>query len=561
VAILPAQVVNGDSALAWTTPALPLVLLQDLATSKRIVAAIVPDESYARRSSAQRVMRTSVDSRNGKFVLKATVTDLRTQKDVDVYSVESQRGESFIDVCNGLAKKLASDASPFSTHSDAALRDFVGAFTAQGHKQAEALNHAIGIDPDFGLAYIAFIDAVVRQDRRFAQKLVDQANIHRGKFTPLDSARYNLLIGRLSGAGPKQLADLASAVLAIAPRDIGSMLTLAQMRLADNKTSDAISTLHEALDVDPVNLKARQLLAAAFLNTNREDAAIHTLEELRALRPEDQTALRSLGELQFSVGRFSDAAKTFQASTDPAAQLFVAICRLLDGDPSAAQAEFAKYAATRSGEASFPLSQATWLALTGDRAKAVATLTGSTFTSPDFKSLALTQAAVLKALAHDPGAAAQLAQEAAKLAEQPFPRAYATLAGLMAHAYDSPEQIAAAFASSELDPTGQNIASGYVYYVGAHYDLALLAWQKELSANPGDVRAQILRSACLYRLNRLDEALKDAPRLLMPALNGQDPFAPFVFGEMLKLRAAISHKDGHAALAAKLDKAIAAYKF
>ena len=55
--------------------------------------------------------------------------------------------------------------------------------------------------------------------------------------------------------------------------------------------------------------------------------------------------------------------------------------------------------------------------------------------------------------------------------------------------------------------------------------------------------------------------MKDAPRLLMPALNGQDPFAAFVFGEMLKVRAAISHKDGHAALAEKLDKDIAAYKF
>lgn len=37
--------------------------------------------------------------------------------------------------------------------------------------------------------------------------------------------------------------------------------------------------------------------------------------------------------------------------------------------------------------------------------------------------------------------------------------------------------------------------------------------------------------------------------------------AASVFGEMLKVRAAISHKDGHASLAEKLDKNIAAYKF
>jgi tetratricopeptide (TPR) repeat protein len=561
VAILPASVASEDPGSSWTSAALPLVLLQDLATSKKTVATLVPDESYARRSSAQRVIRTSVENRNGSYVLKATVTDLKTQKDVDVYSVESQRAESFIDVANRLAKKLSSDATPFSTKNDGALRDFVGAFNAQGHKQAEALNRAVQSDHNFGLAYLTFIQAVARQDPRFTQKLINDAASHRDKFTPLDGARFDLLIGRLTGAPPKQLAASASAVLAIAPRDIGSMMALAQLRLADDKTTEAISTLHDALEVDPVNLQARQLLAAAFLNTKREDAAVHTLEELRALRPDDPATLRSLGELQFSIGRFSDAAKTFQASNEPGAHVFVAVCRLLDGDPGAAQAEFGKYAATRGDDPTLPLSQATWQALTGDRARALATLTGSSFPSPSLKSLALTEASVLRVVSHDPGAAAQLAAEATKLAEEPYPKAYATLATLMAHAYDSPELIAAALASSGLDPGAQNIASGYIYYVGARYDLSLLAWQKELAVNTGDVRAQLLRAACLYRLNRLDETLKDAPRLLMPALNGQDPFAAFAFGEMLKLRAAISHKDGHAALAEKLDKDIAAYKF
>jgi hypothetical protein len=87
------------------------------------------------------------------------------------------------------------------------------------------------------------------------------------------------------------------------------------------------------------------------------------------------------------------------------------------------------------------------------------------------------------------------------------------LASLMAHAYGTPDQIAAALAASGLNPAAQSIASGYVYYVGAQYALALPAWQKELAANPSDVRA------------------------------------------------AISHKHGHAALAEKLDKEVATYKF
>jgi tetratricopeptide (TPR) repeat protein len=141
-----------------------------------------------------------------------------------------------------------------------------------------------------------------------------------------------------------------------------------------------------------------------------------------------------------------------------------------------------------------------------------------------------------------------------KLADEPYPKAYALLASLMAHAYDTLDQIAEALAASGLDPAAQSIASGYACYVGAQYALALPAWQKELAANPSDVRAQILRSACLYRLNRLDEAMKDAPRLLMPARKARIRLQLFVFGEMLRVRAANSHKDGHAALAEKLER-------
>ena len=537
-----------------------MVLFQELATSKRLSVVLAPSESFAQRTSAQRVVRTSVESRNGRLVLKATVTELKTQKDVDSFSVEGNATQSFIEVATNLAKKLASDAGPFSTPSDYALKDFVGAFSARGHKQAESLATAIHDDPNFGLAYITFLEAVVKQDPKFAQNLARDAQMHRNRFTPLDGARFDLLMRRLSGAPPKQLAESVSAVLALAPHEIGSLIALAQLKLADNKTTEAISTLHDALDVDPANLQARQLLAAAFVNTNRDDDAVHTLEELRALRPEDPMTLSSLGELQFSIGRFADAAKTFSGLTDPSGHLLSAVSKALDGDSGGAEAEFEKFASSRGSDPSMPLSRAAWLALTGKREQAVETLTRATYPSPDFKSLALSEAAVLQATAHNPAAASQLAEEATKLAGQPLPKIYATVANLMAHAYDSQQQIATAFASSGMDPAAQVVASGLVYYAGGHYDLSLSAWQKELASNPADVRAQILRSACLFRLGRLEETMKEAPRLLMPNLNGQDPFAVYVFGEMLKVRAAISHKDGHAVLAAKLDKAVSTFK-
>ena len=129
---------------------------------------------------------------------------------------------------------------------------------------------------------------------------------------------------------------------------------LAQLRISENKPDEAIGRLREVLGVDPTNLQARQLLAAALLNTHQEAEAIRTIEELRVLLPDDPKVARTLADIQFSTGHLADAEKTFRSSTDPSAALNVAICRLLAGDPAGASIEVEKYAASRQGDPLLP---------------------------------------------------------------------------------------------------------------------------------------------------------------------------------------------------------------
>jgi hypothetical protein len=82
-----------------------------------------------------------------------------------------------------------------------------------------------------------------------------------------------------------------------------------------------------------------------------------------------------------------------------------------------------------------------------------------------------------------------------------------------------------------------------------------------LKANPGDIRAQIMRAAALNRMGRTADAVKSAPRLMMPNLTGGDELAVPAFAELVRVRAAAEKQAGQTEIADKLTKAIALYKW
>ena len=90
----------------------------------------------------------------------------------------------------------------------------------------------------------------------------------------------------------------------------------------------AIPLLERILAATPGDLKARNLLGIALLNSDRrEDAAIQFKEALR-IDPDFQPALRNLGVAEMALGRRADAKRTFErllklAPADPVAHLYM----------------------------------------------------------------------------------------------------------------------------------------------------------------------------------------------------------------------------------------------
>ncbi len=559
--IVPATLLTSDASLGWAGIGLGVVAYQDLATSHKYVPVLVNNDSMARQAQAKYILRSTVETRNGKYLLTATLTDLATQKDLAHAAVEGVPVEGFTTLANALIKRIDPGAGEFSTKNDNALAAYAQALsTSNGQQKMAALGSAIEADPAFGLAYLTLMDSLSAQDQQQLNAIAGRAAKFREQFVPLDRARLDLVTRRLSGASPTEIANAVSAVLALSPGDVPSLMMLAQARISENKPDEAIGRLREVLSLDATNLQARQLLAAALLNTRQEAEAIKTIEELRALRPDDPGAARTLAEIQFSTGHIADAEKTFRSSTDPAAPVGVAICRLLAGDPAGANMAVEKYAASRKGDPLLPFTRATFLAAEGERGKAIAMLTSGELAGPELHSLGLSQSAVFQAMSRNFAAAKQLADTALPLATARVPKIFSVIASLVARGDEPRAQFEALVQASPLDPNGKKITSGYTYFIAGHYDSALLLWQQLLQVNPAEVHAQLMVAAAENRLGKTAQAVKSAPRMFLPNFSGGDQFALVTFGEMLRLKAATAQLAGDAKVAEQYNKLVAMYK-
>src|SRR5581483_302024 len=124
LAILPANILIADPSSEWMRVAVPLILQEDLATSPSLIATAVNGESSAYETGASGVLRTTVETRQGRISVEAVITEMSTQQNREVIRVEGSSSNALLPSVNALAKRIDRRASDFSTKNDGALRAF-----------------------------------------------------------------------------------------------------------------------------------------------------------------------------------------------------------------------------------------------------------------------------------------------------------------------------------------------------------------------------------------------------------------------------------------------------
>jgi Flp pilus assembly protein TadD len=499
VAILPANILISDPSSEWMAAAVPLVLEQDFSTSRNLISAAVDGESGAYQAGATTALRTTLENRQGRLRLQATITDLATQCNREVLTMENS-GSVLVPALNELAKRIDSGASDFSTKNDRALQAYVAAAQSPNPRtRVQLLSDAIRADTEFGLGYIALLEIVAPTGQENIASVLASARSHENSFTPLDRARFEAVASRLTHAQLPDQAKAAEAVLRLAPNDVDTLASLGTVKFLEGDANGGQQHFGRALQIDPGNANLRQQLGIGLLETKR----------------------------------FSDAERVLGAlSNNPAILPTLATCILLEGDAIRANAVADKYFALQPvGDPYTVLFRGTWLAISGQTPKAIEYLEQSNFADARVRSIAFSQIAIWQAMAKDFAAAkksASLAQAA-----DPRPGSVASIAVLIANAGQPSDQWRREVEAAPIiaNPAARQAVLGYGLFLQGRYSESAQLWRTAVEASGDtDLRARAMLASSLEKAGSAEEAHKILVQPFVPDLG--DLYAAISFAEM-----------------------------
>jgi hypothetical protein len=308
---LPAEVLVDDDSLSWAALAGTFVLQQDLATSASIVPSFAKDESGAYGQGASEVVRSTVEKRKGRLRVLAVVTDLSTQRNRQTIESEGPESEGLIARLDATSRHLdPHGASAFSTRSDKALQVFAAAAaTSNGTERLNLLEQAVIIDPAFGLAHSALVEAMpvrASSDTRLADR-----------FVPFDRARYMALLARINHAPIASQASSEAAVLRLAPNNVEALSALGWLSFLQGKPSEGERLMGKAIGLTSQNLSLQLQLAQGLVACRRFPQAIRLLDGLSAGIPSVLPVLAEAKLLSGDVGGANAAFSRFAGLVPP----------------------------------------------------------------------------------------------------------------------------------------------------------------------------------------------------------------------------------------------------
>jgi len=362
---------TGDASLDWIAQAGPRMLehaVTGLPTTVPLAAAAVRD-AYLER--ATRLVHGYFEMRSGKLHFEIEVEDAAKHRMIQTAAEDGQ----LADAMSRAAKILDPDARPFAA-SPAAVE-------AWGQGQFE---RAVTLDPDFGLAWLGWIEQVAvdparapQERQTVAREIADRAVARPGLRSPIDKARLELADATLHQDDAARLASSRKLVELI-PADPSLLESLARLEMNSRRFADSARDYRKLALADPIDLALRNQLGYAQAFAGDLDGARKSFEEYARQPGQTVNALDSLGEAGFVNGKFDQAERAFLDAyqKDPAflegATLWKAAhARWLAGDLAGADKIADAYWQNRA-KARDPLlvwRRANWLYETGRRQQAM----------------------------------------------------------------------------------------------------------------------------------------------------------------------------------------------
>ncbi len=500
VAILPANVLIGDPSSEWMKIGVPLVLQQDLTSAYSISPSLVGAESNASQLGSQDVLRTKIESRQGKIHIEATLFNLASQKNTATNQVEADSPADLISSVNVLAKRIDEHASDFSTRNVEVVKEFAGAAQSSNPQQKiDFLQKAVAADHSFGLGYLLLVEMLSSAGPPATKPVIDQALANRRSFIPIDQARFDLILSRLARDPLSKQSAAAQAVLKVAPNDLDALALVGSIKFLTGDASGGEQAMLRVIALSPNNPNFQSQYAQGLIESRRFKDAENIL------------------------------AKT---QRNPAVLSALTSCILLEGDAARANAVAEQFIKSVNNPELQTVLRSSWLEVTGQRPKAIELLETSKFTNASVKAVALSEAAIYRFRSKDVEGAKK--SSAAALEADNRPGSFATVVNLIVNSNLPPQAWRKQVDAAGLNPQVKEPAIGYGLFLNGHFDEAAQEWRQILDHSNGtDLRARAMLASSLDKAGKSDEAQK--AKVLPFAMEFGDLYGAISFEEMRRL--------------------------
>ncbi len=185
----------------------------------------------------------------------------------------------------------------------------------------EAFQRAIAADANYAPAYVGLAEAHWRKymsnrDAALLQRSLDYANRALALDSQLVRARVVHGLTRLEmGAQDEATADFRLA-LQLDPANAQAWHGLGAVAVRQERMAAAESAYTRAVDLAPEDWLIRTYRAVLFFQTGRFEDALADFEKTARDSPDNPIALRNVGGAQHMLGRYSEAAASFQKSLE-----------------------------------------------------------------------------------------------------------------------------------------------------------------------------------------------------------------------------------------------------
>ena len=402
IAVLPFGNLTGDASLDWVASSAPSIVASDLAGTARMVPVRAGNPSEGYLAAADRLVHGYFTGKSGALRFQIAVEDAATHK---MTTYVSETG-ALLPAMDAAAKRLDPAARAFSTSSDEAAQ-------AWGRGDYE---HAVSIDPDFGDAWLAWIESLMQKGQAAdAMGVADRALARPGLRSGLTRARIEVLSANLR-KDPAAREQAMIKLAAMVPADTALLNNLAEIEMSAHHFSSAAGQYRKILALNPDDAGAMNSLGYAEGFAGHLDAARKAFEDYGKQPGQKANSADSLGEVLFVNGEFAEAERSFLEAHQSAPALLggadllkAAYAHWLGGDLKGADAIVARYLEFRRGahDPAVVWREAVWDYTTGRRDLAIEKLTSA---PAAIHALAGRQLAVWQAPEHLPDDLATLKQ-------------------------------------------------------------------------------------------------------------------------------------------------------